>query len=125
MGNVVTPKTQKPSPRGNIYENMLVIEALEYRYNHGKRDNLNSCRKGFGNEIDPEYNISHMLPGVIKSGQTINSCYFKGFEIYKGVFQDLPFGELLIYAGNIIQGRTGVRVLDIKNFSKFLKIVDP
>ena len=112
--------------RGNLYENMVVIEALKYRFNHGKRDNLNFYRDSSGNEIDLVYNISHnMLPIEIKSGQTITSDYFKGLKRFKEVFQDLPFGELLIYAGDISQERTGVKVLNIRKFSKFLRTVDP
>ena len=112
--------------RGNLYENMVVIEALKYRYNHGKRDNLNFYRDSSGNEIDLVYNISHnILPVEIKSGQTITSDYFKGLKKFKEVFQDLPFGELLIYAGDMSQERTGVKVLNIRKFSEFLRTVDP
>ncbi|MEA3359156.1 MAG: ATP-binding protein [Thermodesulfobacteriota bacterium] len=112
--------------RGHLYENMVVIEALKYRYNLGKRDNLNFFRDSSGNEIDVIYNISHnLLPIEIKSGQTITSDYFKGLKKFKKFFPDLPYGQLIIYAGDINQNRTDVGILNIKQFAKFLETVDP
>ena len=112
--------------RGNFYENMVVIEALKYRYNLGKRNNLNFYRDSSGNEIDLIYNISHnMLPIEIKSGQTIASDYFDGLKKFKRNFPDLPFGELLIYAGDISQNRTDSKVFNVNKFSRFLETIDP
>lgn len=112
--------------RGNLFENLAVLEALKYRYNLGRRDNLNFFRDSSGNEIDLIYNISHnLLPIEIKSGQTITSDYFKGLKSFKKIFPDLPHGGLLIYAGDISQPRTDVRILNIKQLAKFLETVDP
>ena len=65
-----------------------------------------------------------MLPIEIKSGQTITSDYFKGLKRFRRVFQDLPFGELVIYAGDMIQNRTGVKVFNVMRFSGFLRTLD-
>ncbi len=112
--------------RGHLYENMAVIEALKYRYNLGKRDNLNFFRDSSGNEIDLIYNISHnLLPIEIKSGQTITSDYFKGLKKFKKFFPDLPYGQLVIYAGDINQNRTDVKIITINQFSKLLETIDP
>ena len=105
---------------------MVVIEALKYRYNLGKRDNLNFFRDSSGNEIDVIYNISHnLLPIEIKSGQTITSDYFKGLKKFKKYFPDLPYGQLIIYAGDTSQNRTDVKIITINQFSKLLKTIDP
>ena len=112
--------------RGQLFENMAVVEALKYRYNLGKRDNLNFFRDSAGNEIDLIYNISHnLLPVEIKSGQTITSDYFKGFKIFKKVIPDLPYGQLVIYAGDKGQKRTDVKVININRFSQVLETIDP
>ena len=112
--------------KGHLYENMAVIEALKYRYNLGKRDNLNFFRDSSGNEIDLIYNVSHnMLPIEIKSGQTITSDYFKGLKKFKKSFPDLPYGQLLIYAGDMKQDRTDVKIININHFSNELEIIDP
>jgi len=112
--------------RGHLYENMAVIEALKYRYNLGKRDNLNFFRDSSGNEIDLIYNISHnLLPIEIKSGQTITSDYFKGLKKFKKNFPDLPYGQLIIYAGDTSQNRTDVKIITINRFSELLETIDP
>jgi predicted AAA+ superfamily ATPase len=38
--------------RGNLFENLVVGEALKYRYNRGKRSNLFFWRDAKGNEVD-------------------------------------------------------------------------
>jgi len=112
--------------RGNLFENMAVMEAMKYRYNLGRRDNLNFFRDSAGNEVDLIYNISHkMLPIEIKSGQTITSDYFRGLKRFSRLFPELPYGQLVIYAGEMIQERTGVKIITIDRFSRLLETVDP
>ena len=38
--------------RGNLFENLVVIEALKYRYHRGRRSNLYFWRDAKGNEVD-------------------------------------------------------------------------
>lgn len=112
--------------RGHFFENTVVLEALKYRYNRGKRDNLNFFRDSSGNEIDLIYNISHnLLPVEIKSGQTITSHYFKGLKRFAKLFPNLPYGQLIVYAGDMVQERTDVSILTLDRFSKFLETIDP
>jgi len=112
--------------RGHLFENAVVLEALKYRYNLGKRDNLNFFRDSSGNEIDLVYNIAQaLLPIEIKSGQTISSDYFKGLQKFKKIFPDLPYGQVIIYGGDTIQDRTDVRIITIDRFSKALEDIDP
>ena len=104
---------------------MAIIEALKYRYNLGKRDNLNFFRDSSGNEIDLIYNISHnFLPIEIKSGQSITSGYFKGLKKFKKFFPDLPYGQLIIYAGDTSQNRTDVKIITVNRFSELLERID-
>ena len=45
---------------------------LKYRFNQGKRNNLNFYRDSAGNEIDVVYNIAQdVLPIEIKAGETV------------------------------------------------------
>ena len=111
--------------RGHLFENTVVIEALKYRFNQGKRDNLNFFRDSSGNEIDLVYNIAHtLLPIEIKSGQTISSDYFKGFKKFQKIFPDLPYGQVIVYGGDTIQDRTDVRIITVDRFSKLLETID-
>jgi len=113
---------------GETFEKAVenIIEALKYRYNLGKRDNLNFFRDSSGNEIDLVYNIFHgLLPIEIKFGQTIASDYFKGLKKFKKFSPDLPYGQLIIYAGDTSQNRTDVTIITINQFSELLETIDP
>lgn len=43
---------QRDPLRGNLFENMVIMEALKYRLHRGKRANLNFYRDSNGNEVD-------------------------------------------------------------------------
>jgi len=107
--------------RGNIFENLAVIELLKYRYNHGRRNNLNFYRDSTGNEVDIIYNIGHQfLPIEIKVSETVAKDFFKGFKQLQKVIPDLPFGKLLIYTGNQDETRHDIQISNILNLQKIL-----
>ncbi|MBV5331506.1 DUF4143 domain-containing protein, partial [bacterium] len=81
--------------------NMVVMEALKYRYNHGRRNNLYFYRDSNGNEIDILYTKGQdIFPIEVKSGQTITPAYFLGLKKFSAFFPDrLPWQSLLVYGG--------------------------
>ena len=109
--------------RGNLFENMAVIETLKSRYNQGKRNNLFFYRDSNGNEIDILYtNGQDILPIEVKSGQTITSSYFKGLNKFKQLFPDsIAWDSLLIYGGEVEQQRAETKVIRIFSLGDFLK----
>jgi predicted AAA+ superfamily ATPase len=55
--------------RGNLFENLVIMEALKYRYHRGERSNLYFWRDGKGNEVDLLVeNGPDIVPVEIKSG---------------------------------------------------------
>lgn len=94
--------------RGNLFENMVVMEALKYRYNRGRRSNLFFYRESNGNEIDLLAENGRNLRAVeIKSGATINSDYFKSLRHFvKAVGTGRRISGAIIYGGNDIQKRS-------------------
>lgn len=96
--------------RGNLFENMAVIEALKYRLHRGRRSNLHFYRDSNGNEVDLLLSYGpDFFPVEIKSGMTVNKDYFRGLRAISKVF-DLPLGAGLIYGGDERQQREGVSV---------------
>ena len=97
--------------RGNLFENMVVIEALKYRYNRGKRSNLYFWRDAKGNEVDlllasgPD-----VFPVEIKAGATISRDYFKGLQAFASQLPSRPTASALVYDGreNQQRGQTAV-----------------
>ncbi len=96
--------------RGNLFENMIVIEALKYRLHRGKRSNLSFYRDSNGNEVDLLIGLGpDFFPVEIKAGMTINRDYFKGLQHISELFS-LPYGRGLIYGGNEQQERTDTAI---------------
>lgn len=112
--------------RGSLFENMAIMEALKYRYNHGKRNNLYFYRDSNGNEIDLIYvKGNDMLPIEIKSGQTITSAYFTSMKKFQALFSDqLPWHGFLIYGGETEQSRQDCKVMRIFSFPQHLSGIE-
>lgn len=101
--------------RGNLFENMVVIEALKYRFNRGNRNNLFFYRESNGNEVDLLAESGRNLWVVeIKSGATVNPDYFKGLHHFvKAVGTKWPISGGVIYGGGEIQKRSDFSVYPI------------
>ena len=107
--------------RGNLFENLVLIEILKHRYNQGKRNNLNFYRDSQGNEIDVIYNIAHnVLPIEIKAGETIIPEFLKGFAAFQKVAPNLPYGKAVIYGGDQQQTKGDVHVLPVWKMKKII-----
>jgi len=99
--------------RGNLFENMVIAEALKHRFNQGKRSNLFFYRDSKGNEVDLLLvNGLDIFPIEVKAGMTINRDYFKGLEHFVKLFPDCtPGGSGLVYGGKEAQRRTDVTIV--------------
>lgn len=99
--------------RGHLFENMVVAEALKFRFNRGKRSNIHFYRDSKGNEVDLVLtNGSDLFPIEIKSGMTLTRDYFKGLNYFKTLFENhMPNGSGLVYGGSEQQKRSDVSVV--------------
>ncbi|MBI4794145.1 MAG: ATP-binding protein [Deltaproteobacteria bacterium] len=106
--------------RGNLFENMVVMEALKYRLHRGRRSNLHFYRDSNGNEVDLLLSLGpDLYPVEIKAGMTINRDYFRGLDHFAGIFP-LPLGAGLVFGGEQTQQRTGVAVCPAIRFHELL-----
>ncbi len=97
--------------RGNLFENLVVIEALKYRYHRGKRSNLHFWRDAKGNEVDLLIESGPEVVAVeIKAGATINEDYFKGLRTFAARLGSPPKSAILIYGGSERQRRSDVQI---------------
>ncbi len=110
--------------RGNLFENMVVMESLKYRLHRGKRANLHFYRDSNGNEVDLLISSGpDLYPLEIKAGMTINKDYFKGLDSFAGNFS-LPHGRGLVYGGDETQLRSNTSIYPAKRFYKLLMTLD-
>lgn len=107
--------------RGNLFENMVIVEALKCRFNQGRKSNLFFYRDAKGNEVDLlMVSGADILPVEIKAGMTITRDYFKGLKHFAKTFPDrIPQGGAVVYAGLEAQERTGVSVVPFSEMGNF------
>jgi predicted AAA+ superfamily ATPase len=106
--------------RGSLFENMVIAEALKYRFNQGKRSNLYFYRDSKGNEVDLLLvNGLDLYPIEIKAGMTITRDYFKGLNHFVKLFPDqTPEGSGLVYGGETAQQRTAVAIVPFQQLDR-------
>ena len=107
--------------RGNLFENMAIIESLKYRYNRGYKNNLSFYRDSNGNEVDLIVQSgSDYFPVEIKSGETIVPDFFKGLNAFAKVAPPFIYGAGLVYGGCEQQNRTQAQVWPILRMHEML-----
>lgn len=97
--------------RGNLFENLVVIEVLKYRYHRGKRSNLYFWRDAKGNEIDLVIESGPDIAAVeIKAGATISGDWFKGLRTFSEKLPSPAKHSALVYGGSEQQHRSDVSI---------------
>ena len=110
--------------RGNLFENMAIVEALKYRYNRGRKSNLCFYRDSNGNEVDLLLEVGpERFPIEIKSGETIVPDFFKGLTAFAKVSHPLTLGAGLVYGGSEQQNRTQAQVWPVLRIHEMLDSV--
>lgn len=101
--------------RGYLFENMVIMEALKYRYNRGRRSNLFFYRESNGNEVDLLAENGRDLHALeIKSGETVSPDYFKSLRHFsKAVGTGIRVSGAVIYGGKDIQRRSDFPVYPV------------
>lgn len=96
---------------GNLFENLVVLEALKVRYNQGLTPNLYFFRDSHGNEIDLLHKSANHLIGVeIKSAATWNQRFKKGLMHFAQNNKPLT-GSYVVYNGEAIAFSDGVKAI--------------
>ena len=97
--------------RGNLFENLVVIEVLKHRFNRGMRSNLYFYRDSKGDEVDLVLEFgAEVFPVEIKAGATIAADFFKGLKSFSALRKPQPWRSALIYGGNDCQQRSDATV---------------
>jgi predicted AAA+ superfamily ATPase len=86
--------------RGGLYENIVILEFLKARLNHGKRPDLFFYRDTHGNEVDLILRHERMMiPIEIKSAATFTPDFLKGIETFRKVLKERCTGGFIFYNG--------------------------
>jgi len=103
---------------GNIFENLVILEALKARYNAGRTPSLYFFRDSHGREIDLLQKSSAELLGVeIKSASTYHPAFKKELTRFDQNVQPLA-RKYLIYRGDARTFTDGVEALPFTRTSE-------
>jgi predicted AAA+ superfamily ATPase len=105
---------------GNMFENLVVLEALKARYNQGLTPNLYFYRDNQGHEIDLLHKQGNELLGAeIKSASTWNASFKRALQYFDQKLKPLA-KRAVVYSGKAIEFTDGVQTLSYKDVSQLL-----
>ena len=105
--------------RGAIFESLIISECLKYNKNYRTGLDFYFWRDNKGVEIDLLFQKKQKLfPTEIKSGQTIQSDFFKNLKKYEQYSGKTHGQSFLIYGGDEEQKRSHARIVPWKKTYK-------
>jgi len=117
MLDIDSPQTMnRDKMRGHLFENMVIMNYLKDRYNHGVTGGLYFYRDSNGNEVDllvksgTRYNCFE-----IKSSSTFHPDFAKGIKNFEKNYAGLVKEKAIIYAGSAMPDFEGIQILNFNN----------
>jgi predicted AAA+ superfamily ATPase len=116
----VTQMSYNPS-RGHLFENLIILELMKYRFNKGLDSNLYYFRDSHQHEVDLIFKTGSLLvPIEIKSGQTYNAEFLTKLHAFQHLAKDRAPQAYLIYAGELQQKIQSVHLLNYKRATRII-----
>ena len=107
---------------GQLFENLIVLEALKARYNQGQIPNLYFYRDSHGNEIDLLYASGRELIGIeIKSASTFTS-HFKKMLLRFSEKQQTLKSSYVVYNGEQRKFSDGIEACNFRQTHSIFKV---
>lgn len=107
---------------GNIFENLVVLEALKTRYNQGKTANLYFFRDAAGHEIDLLFKYGRELTGIeIKAASTWHHRFKKGLDYFSEKNSPLA-NRHVVYSGESREFSDGLTATPYTNIGNCLTL---
>ena len=101
--------------RGHLFENLVILELIKYRFNKGLDHRLYYYRDVQKNEIDVIFKTGHeLVPIEIKSSKTYNSDFLKNLEFFQKLAGNRAPRGYLIYGGDAEQRINSTQLLNYK-----------
>ncbi len=107
--------------RGSLFENLVVTEALKYRFNRGFRSNLSFFRDARGLECDLFYDTGWGIGALeIKAGATVASDFFRSLHRVAKLVPQVSW-KAVVYGGVAPQSRSDCEVVTLGGLSALLR----
>lgn len=102
---------------GNIFENLIVLEAVKSRYNQGLKSNLYFFRDSQGKEIDLLYKTGGKLTAMeIKSSSTWDNSFKRALQHFSKAIHPLA-KSYIVYSGENRVFSDGITAVNYKDVS--------
>lgn len=106
---------------GQLFENMVVVDAIKSRLNKGKDHNIFFYRDNNQNEVDMIYKSkSSLIPIEIKSAMTYNDNLIKGVLFFQKIVPESKKGYL-IYSGDLSFSKKEVEIVNFRDSYKIFQ----
>ncbi|WGZ95393.1 MAG: ATP-binding protein [Candidatus Thiothrix putei] len=100
--------------RGNLYENLMILEILKAHLNRGLRPDLYFYRDSQGNEVDLLIRQRQgLLPVEIKSSATFSTAFLKGIQTFRADSPDCLPNGVVLYNGEQTHQVAQTRVVNL------------
>jgi predicted AAA+ superfamily ATPase len=100
LGIETISQMERDPLRGNLVENLIILELIKTRWNQGLDHRLFFYRDSHRNEVDVLFQRGHeLVPIEIKSAKTFNQSFLKGLASFKNLVGDRCQNPTLIYSG--------------------------
>lgn len=107
--------------RGNLIENLVLLELIKYRWNQGLEHRLFFYRDSHQNEIDIIFQRGNELtPIEVKAAKTFNKSFLKGLLHFKNLVGERCHNPHLIYSGTDELKMNDIQLLNFSNAAKVL-----
>lgn len=103
--------------RGNLFENMVILEVMKYRYNQGLSPHIYFYRDSYDHEVDLIIKMANQLiPIEIKAAKTFSTQFTKGINYLQNLLPEQINKGFIIYSGEQVQRIHNIRLLNYKHF---------
>ncbi|MCH9609995.1 MAG: hypothetical protein S4CHLAM81_11040 [Chlamydiales bacterium] len=121
LGIETIKQIERDPLRGNIFENLVLLELIKTRWNQGLEHRLYYYRDSKQNEVDVIFQRGHeLIPIEIKSSQTFNRSFLDGLKRFEKLAGERSQDPVLIYAGKEEQMVQGVNLLNFTHAGQAL-----
>ena len=115
--DIDSPQTMnRDKMRGHLFENMVIINFLKYRYNHGENGGLYFYRDSNGNEVDLLVKSGSLYSCYeIKSSATFHVDFTKGLKNFEKNYPNLVKDKYIIYTGTTMTDFEGISIINFND----------
>ena len=120
--DIETPQQlDRDKMRGAIFENMIVMEAIKYRYNMGLEDGVFFYRDSNQNEVDLLIKQEGELTAIeVKSSMTYSSSFEKTLTQIEGWIKTPISKKAIVYSGDFENSSGDINLINYRHISSIL-----